>query len=79
MSLLCLADDNLCCLCEKEISVRLSPCGHAIMCSDCASQAKRCPQCRVSSYLPIYVTVTSELTTIILITGTNTSKNKHIS
>ena len=42
-------DDNLCCLCEKEISVRLSPCGHAIMCSDCASEAKRCPKCRVSN------------------------------
>ena len=26
----------------------LSPCGHTVMCSDCAHIAKRCPTCRVS-------------------------------
>ena len=30
--------------------MRLSPCGHSVMCSDCAHIAKRCPTCRVSHY-----------------------------
>jgi E3 ubiquitin-protein ligase mind-bomb len=41
------SDDHLCCMCDQEVNVRLSPCGHTVMCSDCAHIAKRCPTCRV--------------------------------
>ena len=43
------SDDRLCCLCDRVVNVRLSPCGHSTMCSECAGTAKRCPECRVSS------------------------------
>ena len=43
------SEDQLCCLCDCVVNVRLSPCGHSTMCSECAGTAKRCPQCRVSS------------------------------
>ena len=44
------SDDRLCCMCDQEVNVRLSPCGHTVMCSDCAHIARRCPTCRVSHY-----------------------------
>ena len=37
-----------CFLCQKGADTKLLPCGHVIMCSDCAGRAKRCPDCRVS-------------------------------
>ena len=43
------SDDGLCCLCDKAISTKLVPCGHAVMCGDCVGRAKRCPNCCVSS------------------------------
>ena len=43
------SNDRLCCMCDQEVNVRLSPCGHTVMCSDCAHIAKRCPTCRVSA------------------------------
>jgi hypothetical protein len=39
------SDDRLCCLCDLEINAVLSPCGHSVMCMDCANIAKRCPVC----------------------------------
>lgn len=36
-----------CFLCQKGADTKLLPCGHVIMCSDCAGRAKRCPDCRV--------------------------------
>ena len=42
------SDDQLCCLCGKEMNVELDPCGHSVLCSNCAREAKRCPICNVS-------------------------------
>jgi hypothetical protein len=40
--------ENVCCLCDEEINVKLQPCGHAVMCFKCSHIAKRCPICTVS-------------------------------
>lgn len=42
------SDDRLCCMCDNEVNVTLHPCGHSVMCSECARDPKRCPTCRVS-------------------------------
>lgn len=42
------SDDRLCCMCDNEVNVALHPCGHAVLCSECARDPKRCPTCRVS-------------------------------
>ncbi|CAI8023106.1 E3 ubiquitin-protein ligase mib1 [Geodia barretti] len=39
--------ENVCCLCDEEINVKLQPCGHAVMCFKCSHIAKRCPICTV--------------------------------
>lgn len=38
---------NLCFLCEAPVDVKFEPCGHALMCHDCAKRAKKCPTCKV--------------------------------
>lgn len=37
-----------CFLCDNPANVKFEPCGHCLMCSQCAEKAKRCPTCRVS-------------------------------
>ena len=40
-------DDNVCKICyENEITICLAPCGHTLMCSECAAIETRCPICR---------------------------------
>ena len=39
---------DLCSLCDNVVDVKFSPCGHAVMCNQCAPKAKRCPVCKVS-------------------------------
>ena len=41
------ADEDICCMCERRIDVKLVPCGHSEMCSECIHKAKRCPTCSV--------------------------------
>ena len=38
---------ELCVLCESPADVKFEPCGHTIMCKECADRAKRCPNCKV--------------------------------
>ena len=40
-------DGDICCICERRIDVKLVPCGHSVMCSECVHGAKRCPTCTV--------------------------------
>ena len=49
--------ENVCCLCDEEINVKLQPCGHAVMCFKCSHIAKRCPICTVSGVVPQFVDV----------------------
>ena len=37
-----------CFLCDSPADVVFQPCGHSVMCSQCAARAKKCPTCRVS-------------------------------
>ena len=37
-----------CILCEKEVTLKLLPCQHEVLCTDCVQRAKRCPECKVS-------------------------------
>lgn len=39
---------TICCLCEKIADMQLVPCNHVVLCSEHASSAKKCPECRVS-------------------------------
>ena len=39
---------DLCFMCDNEVDVKFSPCGHTAMCRECAQGAKRCPVCKVS-------------------------------
>lgn len=41
------ADEDICCMCDRRIDVKLVPCGHRVMCSACIHKAKRCPTCMV--------------------------------
>lgn len=42
-----LHDEKMCCVCmEEKISVILSPCKHAALCSGCADLVSSCPLCR---------------------------------
>ncbi len=38
-----------CFLCEAPVDVKFEPCGHAVMCSECAQRARKCPTCKVSN------------------------------
>ena len=38
-----------CVLCENPADVKFEPCGHIIMCKECADRAKRCPICKVQA------------------------------
>ena len=31
------------------MDVKFEPCGHAVMCAECAQRAKKCPICKVST------------------------------
>ena len=42
-----------CILCEKEVTLKLLPCQHEVLCTDCAQRAKKCPECKVSPSLPL--------------------------
>ena len=39
-------DPSICFLCDDPVTVKLLPCGHAIICSSCAQRAKKCLKCR---------------------------------
>ena len=42
------AATKLCELCDEEpINVKFLPCGHAVICSLCASRAVKCLECKV--------------------------------
>lgn len=44
------AEESECCVCyDRQIDVRLEPCGHVALCGACAAQLRpqRCPLCRV--------------------------------
>ena len=36
-----------CFLCDAPVDVKFEPCGHAILCSECAERAKKCLKCKV--------------------------------
>ncbi|KAH3722811.1 hypothetical protein Pelo_18483 [Pelomyxa schiedti] len=39
--------NNVCMECDERVpNVRLHPCGHIVLCSQCASTMRKCPQCR---------------------------------
>ena len=38
---------DVCFLCEMPVDVKFEPCGHALMCNQCAERAKKCPTCKV--------------------------------
>lgn len=38
---------DVCFLCEAPVDVKFEPCGHALMCHNCADRAKKCPTCKV--------------------------------
>ena len=38
---------DVCFLCELPVDVKFEPCGHALMCNQCAERAKKCPTCKV--------------------------------
>ena len=38
---------DVCFLCEAPVDVKFEPCGHALMCNQCAQRAKKCPTCKV--------------------------------
>ena len=42
-------DKKVCFLCEASVDVKFEPCGHALMCRNCADRAKKCPLCKVCS------------------------------
>ena len=47
---------KLCFLCEDATAdVRFEPCGHIIMCRKCAERVKKCPTCRVSHHVLLYI------------------------
>ena len=37
-----------CLLCEGPCDITFQPCGHTVMCAECAQPVKRCPTCKVS-------------------------------
>jgi E3 ubiquitin-protein ligase mind-bomb len=37
---------DICFLCEAPVDVKFEPCGHALMCHNCADRAKKCPTCK---------------------------------
>lgn len=37
---------DVCFLCEMPVDVKFEPCGHALMCNQCAERAKKCPTCK---------------------------------
>ncbi|XP_043944902.1 baculoviral IAP repeat-containing protein 7 [Protopterus annectens] len=42
-----LQEERLCKVCmDKEVSIVYIPCGHLVVCSDCAPSLRRCPICR---------------------------------
>ncbi|XP_078248134.1 baculoviral IAP repeat-containing protein 7 isoform X1 [Pogona vitticeps] len=42
-----LQEERTCKVCmDKEVSILLVPCGHLVVCSDCAPNLRRCPICR---------------------------------
>ena len=40
-----------CFLCEGPCDITFQPCGHTAMCAECAEPVKRCPTCKVSSFI----------------------------
>ncbi|XP_019848978.1 PREDICTED: E3 ubiquitin-protein ligase MIB2-like [Amphimedon queenslandica] len=36
-----------CIICEKEVTLRLLPCRHEVLCTECTQRAKKCPECKV--------------------------------
>ena len=36
-----------CFLCDAPVDVKFEPCGHAILCHECAERAKKCLKCKV--------------------------------
>ena len=42
----CLGKKQVCFLCEAPVDVKFEPCGHALMCHNCADRAKKCPTCK---------------------------------
>ena len=47
-----------CLLCEDHpASIRFSPCGHTVLCSECAQRATKCLQCRVSQPFAFFVAI----------------------
>ena len=41
---------DICFLCEAPVDVKFEPCGHALMCHNCADRAKKCPTCKVFKF-----------------------------
>ncbi|CAI8025486.1 E3 ubiquitin-protein ligase mib1 [Geodia barretti] len=41
-----MSDKKVCFLCEASVDVKFEPCGHALMCRNCADRAKKCPLCK---------------------------------
>ena len=37
-----------CFLCEGPCDITFQPCGHTVMCAECAEPVKKCPTCKVS-------------------------------
>jgi hypothetical protein len=40
-----------CFLCDAPVDVKFEPCGHAILCSECAERARKCLKCKVYMYM----------------------------
>ena len=43
----------VCRLCDNLVTIKMEPCGHAVVCHVCARRARKCLQCRVSNTVPI--------------------------
>ncbi|KAL8179644.1 UNVERIFIED_CONTAM: hypothetical protein K2H54_070292, partial [Gekko kuhli] len=42
-----LREERTCKVCmDKEVSIVLIPCGHLVVCAECAPNLRRCPICR---------------------------------
>ncbi|XP_064403437.1 uncharacterized protein LOC135348948 [Halichondria panicea] len=44
-----------CFLCEAPVDVKFKPCGHVVMCAECAQRAKKCPICKPPSRPPVSI------------------------
>lgn len=67
-----LTDSHLVCfLCESPVDVKFEPCGHALMCHNCANRAKKCPTCKV---MCLFVSLRGEYTKAIIL-GYGCNKN----